>query len=432
MKLWEKGIPTSKLVEQFTVGDDRSYDRALAKYDVLASIAHAKMLGRQSIISGEESDALVKALEAYLQTVGQEHFHIEDHFEDIHSKIEAYLIETLGETGKKIHTARSRNDQVLTAIHLYCKDKLDEVCDKTHHFARVLLDLASTHASVFMPGYTHMQVAMPSSFGLWFSAYAETLADDLVSLRAVQHLADQNPLGSAAGYGSSFDIDRAFTTKALDFQNIKVNAIAAQMMRGRTELRVVSALGEVAYSLSKLANDICLYMGQDFGFIQFPDHITTGSSIMPHKKNPDVFELIRAKANTLQASRTELSSLLTNLATGYHRDLQLTKPIVMNAFEQLTELLEVFSEVLPEVRVNEALAQHEKYQYIWSVDTLNKWVREGMPFREAYQKMAQSITDQSYAPDTSLKHVHLGSKDQLGLDHIKQKLDSALHNGRLS
>jgi len=432
MKLWEKGIPTSKLVEQFTVGDDRTYDRALAKYDVLASIAHAKMLGRQSIISGEESDALVKALDAYLHTVGQEHFIIEDSFEDIHSKIEAYLIDTLGETGKKIHTARSRNDQVLTAIQLYCKDRLDEVCEKTHHFAGVLLHLAATHSSVFMPGYTHMQVAMPSSFGLWFSAYAETLADDLVSLRAVQHLVDQNPLGSAAGYGSSFDIDRAFTTKALDFQNIKVNAIAAQMMRGRTELRVVSALGEVAYSLSKLANDICLYMGQDFGFVHFPDHITTGSSIMPHKKNPDVFELIRAKANTLQASRTELSGLLTNLATGYHRDLQLTKPIVMNAFEQLTELLEVFSEVLPEIRVNEALAQHEKYQYIWSVDTLNKWVSEGMPFREAYQKMAQSIDDKSYAPDTSLKHLHLGSKDQLGLDLIKQKLDSALQTGRLN
>lgn len=431
MKLWEKGIPTSDRVERFTVGEDRHYDRALAKYDVLASIAHARMLGRQLIISTEESDALVSALEAFMPIVERDDFFIEASFEDIHSKIEAYLIETLGETGKKIHTARSRNDQVLTAIQLYCKDQLDRVCYKTHRFAEVLLQLAERHASVFMPGYTHMQVAMPSSFGLWFSAYAETLADELVMLRATQHVVDQNPLGSAAGYGSSFDIDRLYTTKALNFQSVKVNAIAAQMMRGRTELRVLSVLGDVAYSLSKLANDICVYMGQDFGFVSFPDHITTGSSIMPHKKNPDVFELIRAKANGLQGRRNELTSVLTNLPTGYHRDLQLTKPLVMNAFDELQELLDLFIEVLPEIRVNESLAALEKYQYIWSVDTLNQWVSEGMPFREAYQKMAQVIAQGNYRPDTSQKHLHLGAKDHLGLALIKAKLDQALASGSL-
>jgi len=294
------------------------------------------------------------------------------------------------------------------------------------------LRLAEQNKEAFMPGYTHMQVAMPSSFGLWFSAYAETLADDIVGLKTAQHLANQNPLGSAAGYGSSFDIDRDAVTRELNFDTTKVNAIAAQMMRGRNERRVVGALGELAVTLSKLAGDICLYMGQDFGFFSFPDDITTGSSIMPHKKNPDVFELLRANANSFQASQIELSMILTNLSTGYHRDLQLTKPLLMDGFTKMNELLDVFIQVLPEIKVNDSLADLEKYDYLYSVDTLNQWVSDGMPFREAYRKMAEDIANGAYSPNKSVAHKHLGSKGNLGLDRIENKLDAALKTGRLS
>ena len=432
MKLWEKGIATSKTVEAFTVADDRTYDVALAPYDVQASMAHAKMLGAQGIIASAEADALVKALEAYGEEVSRDGFVIEEEYEDIHSKIEAHLIEKLGDVGKKIHTARSRNDQVLVALQLYSVDQLENIAVKTHAFAQILLGLAEQNKEAFMPGYTHMQVAMPSSFGLWFSAYAETLADDIVGLKTAQHLANQNPLGSAAGYGSSFDIDRDAVTRELNFGATKVNAIAAQMMRGRNERRVVGALGELAVTLSKLAGDICMYMGQDFGFFSFPDHITTGSSIMPHKKNPDVFELLRANANSFQASQLELSMILTNLSTGYHRDLQLTKPLLMDGFAKMNELLDVFIQVLPEIKVNDSLADLEKYDYLYSVDTLNQWVSDGMPFREAYRKMAEDIANGVYSPNKNVLHKHLGSKGNLGLDRIGAKLDAALKTGRLT
>ncbi|ADY28661.1 MULTISPECIES: argininosuccinate lyase [Cellulophaga] len=422
MKLWDKGFSTDKKIDHFTVGNDRELDLLLAKYDVIASKAHAKMLGKIGLITAQEAENLVAELDAIAQTIEEGSFVIEDSFEDMHSKIEFVLTEKLGDTGKKIHTARSRNDQVLVAMHLYLKDELQEIKSEVKVLFNLLLNLADKYKNVLLPGYTHLQIAMPSSFGLWFSAYAESLIDDLYFVDAAYKIADQNPLGSAAGYGSSFPIDRDFTTKEMGFATQKYNVVAAQMGRGKVEKATAFGISNVAATLSKMAMDICLYMSQNFNFISFPDELTTGSSIMPHKKNPDVFELIRGKCNKLQAIPNQLILITNNLPSGYHRDLQLVKEVIIPAIQDIKACLEILTFSLKEVRVNEAILEDPKYDYLFSVDTLNELVLSGIPFRDAYKKMGKEINEGTFSPKKDIKHTHQGSLGNLCLQEIRNKL----------
>ena len=343
MKLWDKGFSIDKKIENFTVGNDREIDMHIAKYDVQASLAHAKMLASIGIITTDELKDLKKGLQELASDIEKGTFIIEASFEDVHSKIEWELTSKLGEVGKKIHTARSRNDQVLVALQLYYKENLAIVNNKVKTLFDTLLNLAETHKESLLPDYTHLQVAMPSSFGLWFSAYAELLIDDVHMLNAVSKVVDQNPLGSAAGYGSSFPIDRELTTKELAFDTLKYNVVAAQLSRGKSERSIASALGGLCNTMARFSMDVCLYMSQNFDFISFPDELTTGSSIMPHKKNPDVFELIRGKCNKIQALHTEMVLITNNLPTGYHRDFQLLKENSINAFEDVKDILDIFN-----------------------------------------------------------------------------------------
>ena len=422
MKLWDKGFSTDKKIDHFTVGSDRELDLHLAKYDVTASKAHAKMLGEIGLLTADETDTLVNELNAIGKSIEKGEFTIEDSFEDMHSKIEFLLTEKLGDTGKKIHTARSRNDQVLVAMHLYLKDELTEIKILTKSLFDLLLDLAEKHKEVLLPGYTHLQIAMPSSFGLWFSAYAESLIDDLYFVEAAYKVADQNPLGSAAGYGSSFPIDRTFTTEEMGFETLKYNVVAAQMGRGKVEKATAFGMASLASTLSKLAMDVCLYMSQNFDFISFPDELTTGSSIMPHKKNPDVFELVRAKCNKLQAVPNQLTLVINNLPSGYHRDLQLVKEIIVPAIQDMKACLEILTFSLKEIRVNDNIIEDPKYDYLFSVDTLNELVQNGMPFRDAYKKMGQEIQAGSFKPKRDISHSHKGSLGYLCLKEIREKM----------
>ncbi len=353
MKLWDKGISIDKKIEQFTVGNDREVDVHIAKYDVIASRAHAKMLQKMGILTTNELIELLGGLKKIETQIDNGTFVIEPQFEDVHSKIEFELTKSLGDVGKKIHTARSRNDQVLVALHLYYKENLGLVKEKTLVFFNTLLDLAETHKDKVLPGYTHLQVAMPSSFGLWFSAYAEVLIDDVYLLNAALKTVDQNPLGSAAGYGSSFPIDREFTTKEMNFATLKYNVVAAQMSRGKSERTIAASLGSLCNTMGRFAMDVCLYMSQNFGFISFPDELTTGSSIMPHKKNPDVFELIRGKCNKIQALQTEMLLITNNLPSGYHRDFQLLKEHMIGAFEDVINILDIFNFSIKQAIVND-------------------------------------------------------------------------------
>lgn len=426
MKLWDKGFSTDKKIDVFTVGSDRELDLVIAKYDVLASKAHAKMLAKIGMISPKEADELTATLDAIGEEIQNGNFTIEDSFEDVHSKIEFLLTEKLGDTGKRIHTARSRNDQVLVAVNLYLKNELAQIRQSTKELFDHLILLAEKYKDVLLPGYTHLQIGMPSSFGLWFSAYAESLIDDLYFVEAAYRTVDQNPLGSAAGYGSSFPIDRDFTTAELDFNALKYNVVAAQMSRGKSEKSTAFALSSVASTLSKFAMDICLYMSQNFEFISFPNELTTGSSIMPHKKNPDVFELIRGKCNKIQAVPNQLSMLTTNLPSGYHRDLQLTKEIIVPAIQELKSCLEMMSFSITNIIVNQSILEDKKYDYLFSVDTLNDLVLKGIPFRDAYKQMGQDIEKGDYQPKKDIKHTHKGSLGNLCLDEIKAKMDQIL------
>lgn len=422
MKLWDKGFSTDKKIDHFTVGNDRELDLVLAKYDVDASTAHAKMLSKVGLISNEEGKALVKELQAISKSIEKGQFTIEDDFEDMHSKIEFLLIEKLGDTGKKIHTARSRNDQVLVAMQLYLKDELNEIKDQVKNLFDLLLKLAQKHQKVLLPGYTHLQIAMPSSFGLWFSAYAESLVDDLYMVQAAYKVADQNPLGSAAGYGSSFPIDRTFTTQEMGFETLKYNVVAAQMGRGKVEKATAFGISSVAATLSKLAMDITLYMSQNFDFISFPNELTTGSSIMPHKKNPDVFELIRAKCNKIQSVPNQLTLVTNNLPSGYHRDLQVVKDIIVPALQDIKACLEMMTFSLKEVKVNTKILEDPKYDYLFSVDTLNEMVKNGMPFRDAYKTMGKAIENGNFKPKKDIGHTHEGSLGNLCLKEIGEKM----------
>ncbi len=423
MKLWDKGFSTDKKIDHFTVGNDRELDMHLAKYDVIASKAHAQMLGKIGLLTAKETKDLETELDAIAKTIKEGTFTIEDSFEDMHSKIEYVLTEKLGDTGKKIHTARSRNDQVLVAMHLYLKNELSEIKSGTKELFNLLLELAEKHKDVLLPGYTHLQIAMPSSFGLWLSAYAESLIDDLQFINAAHKIADQNPLGSAAGYGSSFPIDRSFTTKAMGFETLKYNVVAAQMGRGKIEKSTAFGMSSIAATLSKMAMDICLYMSQNFDFISFPDELTTGSSIMPHKKNPDVFELIRAKCNKIQAVPNQLILITNNLPSGYHRDLQLVKEVIVPAIQDLKACLELLTFSLKEIKVNANILDDPKYDYLFSVDTLNELVLSGMPFRDAYKKMGIEINEGTFSPKRDIKHSHEGSLGNLCLKEIKAKMD---------
>ena len=424
MKLWQKDTSTDEKIDHFTVGNDRTYDLVLAPYDCIASKAHAKMLGEIGMLTSKEVKDLTDALEGILKSAQKGDFVIEKEFEDMHSKIEFLLTQKLGDLGKKIHTARSRNDQVLVALQLYIKEELYQIKKEVVKLFDLLLKLAETHQKDLLPGYTHMQVAMPSSFGLWFSAYAESLVDDVAFINTAFQLADQNPLGSAAGFGSSFPIDRELTSKELGFKTLKYNVVAAQMGRGKVEKASATAIGMLGGTLAKLAMDICMYMGQDFDFIHFPEELTTGSSIMPHKKNPDVFELIRGKCNLLQGLPQQLALLTSNLPSGYHREMQLAKAPLVEAFQEIKACLEMMHFSLSKIEVRKNITDDSKYDYLFSVDTLNEWVKQGIPFREAYQKMGKEIASGNYTPKRDLSHSHLGSIGNLQLDAIRDKMKS--------
>ena len=426
MKIWQKNQVLNEKIDHFTVGKDREYDLYLAAYDCQASIAHAQMLAKTEVLTVEEADQLIGVLNDLKSEAEKGNFVIEAEFEDIHSKIEYVLIQKLGDLGKKIHTARSRNDQVLVALHLYLKEEIKTIKGLTLNFFNLLMDLADQHKDHFLPGYTHFQVAMPSSFGLWFSAYAESLIDDVTLLNAAHQIVDQNPLGSAAGYGSSFPIDRRATTESLNFSDLKYNVIAAQMSRGKAEKTTATAIAALAATLSKMSMDICLYMGQEHNFISFPEELTTGSSIMPHKKNPDVFELIRGKCNLLLGLPNQLALLMTNLPSGYHREMQLAKGPIIEAINELKSCLDLFIFTLQKISVKENILDDPKYQYVFSVDTLNQWVKQGMPFRDAYKKMGDDIAKQKYIPKKTLDHTHLGSLGNLALQEIDLKMKKAM------
>lgn len=424
-KIWQKdNTKTNDLVNKFTVGKDLDFDDRLAKYDVLGSIAHAKMLAEVGLIRLDEEQAIVSVLEEVLSEIEKGNFEIDKTAEDIHSQIETILIEKLGETGKKIHTARSRNDQVLTDIKLYLLDEIREITERTDSFFQILKDKANQHKNVILPGYTHFQVAMPSSFGLWFGAYAESLVDDLELLFATKNIINKNPLGSAAGYGSSFPIDRESTTYKLDFRTLNYNVVYAQMTRGKSEKLLANSLSVLAGTLSKFSYDVCLYLSQNFDFISFPKEFTTGSSIMPHKKNPDIFELVRARCNRIQALPNELILLTNNLPSGYHRDLQLTKEILFPAIDSLKECLEILIYTLPNIEVKDNILDDEKYKYIFSVEKINEEVKNGKTFRDAYIQIGQEIEKELFEYDyKELNHSHQGSLGNLCLDEIEYQFN---------
>ncbi|MDA9026799.1 argininosuccinate lyase [Flavobacteriaceae bacterium] len=421
MKLWDKGISIDQLIEKFTVGNDREIDLKIAAYDIQASLAHAQMLVEIGLLKPEELKDIKGVFEGLKSQLNEGTFVIDTQFEDIHSKLEYELTKALGDTGKKIHTARSRNDQVLVALQLYYKDTLKSIQEKTKILFDTLIDLAETHKIALLPGYTHLQVAMPSSFGLWFSAYAESLIDDVYVLQAAQKVVDQNPLGSAAGYGSSFPIDRAFTTKVLGFETLKYNVVAAQMSRGKNERIMASSLGNLAHTIGKMAMDICLYMSQNFDFIGFPESLTTGSSIMPHKKNPDVFELIRGKCNKLQSLDTEMLLITNNLPSGYHRDFQLLKENMIHGLDDLESILDIFNYAIQQIQVKKIDLNDPKYQYLFTVDSINALVMQGASFREAYQSVGAQVQAGTYKSKIRIPHTHLGSIYNLSLNQIKKK-----------
>lgn len=425
MKLWDKGIPTDKKTDIFTVGNDRELDLVLAPYDVIGNIAQAKMLANVGLITAAEAADLIRALDEIMIEIQKGNFTIEDSFEDVHSKVEYLLIEKLGDTGKKIHTARSRNDQVLTDIHLYIKAELQNIKGQVKELFDLLIAQSKAYKNILLPGYTHFQVAMPSSFGMWFSAYAETLIDDVTLLNAALTVVDQNPLGSAAGYGSSFPIDRTFTAEEMGFATLKYNSVAAQMSRGKAEKTTAFALASVAGTLSKLAMDITLYLSQNFNFISLPAHLTTGSSIMPHKKNPDIFELIRGKCNKIQSLPYEITLITNNLPSGYHREFQLLKEGLFPALQTLKSCLEMAHYSIKEIKVNEHILDDKKYDYLFTVDALNELVTQGIPFRDAYKIVGAEVDNGTFVSPKATNHTHEGSINNLCLDEITAKMEKA-------
>lgn len=423
MKLWNKNDKLDNKIETFTVGNDRIFDMYIAKYDVKASIAHAKMLSKIGVINNDEESLLVKELKTILSLIEKSEFKIEEKFEDIHSKIEFYLTDKLGDLGKKIHTGRSRNDQVLVALQLYFKDEILIIKNKIKELFDTLIILSKKNSKHLLPGYTHLQSAMPSSFGLWFSSYAENMIDDVLYFNTAFQINDQNPLGSAAGYGSSFNIDRKMTTKELGFSDLKYNVVAAQMNRGRIEKSLAIAISSIASTLSTFCSDICLYMTQELNFVSFPDELTTGSSIMPHKKNPDVFELVRAKCNSLKSLPNEFLIMSNNLTSGYHRDLQLYKEKIIQAINEIVNCLEIFNYSIKKIKVRRDILKDKKYEYIFSVENLNELVKSGKSFRDSYNQVSNEIKNESFVPKKDIKHEIIGGINNLCLDEIELKMN---------
>lgn len=417
-KLWEKSVHVTEEIDRFTVGHDRELDLYLAKYDVLGSMAHVTMLHSIGLIADEELPVLLRELRAIYQVAESGDFVIEDGIEDVHSQVELMLTRKLGDMGKKIHSGRSRNDQVLVDLKLFTRDKIREVAEAVRDLFAELQQQSERYKNVLMPGYTHLQVAMPSSFGLWFGAYAESLADDMLLLEAAYRMTNRNPLGSAAGYGSSFPLNRTMTTELLGFDSMDYNVVYAQMGRGKNERNVAFALAGIAGTVAKLAFDACMFNSQNFGFVRLPDECTTGSSIMPHKKNPDVFELIRARCNKLQALPTQVVMIMNNLPCGYFRDLQEIKEVFLPAFDQLLSCLRMATYIVVRMRVNEHILDDARYDLMFSVEEVNRLASEGMPFRDAYKKVGLDIEAHQFTPNKEIHHTHEGSIGNLCNDRI--------------
>jgi argininosuccinate lyase len=433
MKIWQKATDSKKEVEQFTIGRDPEFDILLAPFDVLGSMAHAHMLAKIGLLTQEDNLTLQKGLKEIYVEIEKGQFQIAPGVEDVHSQVEFLLTERYGEVGKKLHSGRSRNDQVLVDLKLYYRAAIREIIEETQELFDLLISLAEKHKNDLMPGYTHTQLAMPSSFGLWFGSFAEGLTEDLGMLKAAFDLSNKNPLGSAAGYGSSFPLDRTMTTDLLGFDDLHHNVINAQNSRGKTERTIAFALAGIAGTLNKLATDVCLFMNQHFAFLTFPDNLTTGSSIMPHKKNPDVFELIRAKTNQIQAVPTSVSFLLTNMSTGYHRDMQLLKEEIFPAFETLKSCLGMSTFMLKEIKVKQNILQDPFYKHLFSVELVNELVLQGMPFRDAYKKVGLDIEADLFAPDQNqVNHTHEGSIGNLCLSEIKSKMTTQVEAFKFS
>jgi argininosuccinate lyase len=428
-KLWSKqNTSTSQQVESFTVGRDKEFDVLLAEYDVLGSLAHTQMLESVGLLSKEDRDLIHRELNNILIVIREGGFTIEKDIEDVHSQVEYLLTQRIGEAGKKIHSGRSRNDQVAVDIKLYLRAQVLHLKDEAKQLFDLLIQLSGQYKDKLLPGYTHLQIAMPSSFGLWFGAYAESLIDDLELLAAAYHIVNKNPLGSGAGYGSSFPLDRELTTRLLGFTSPNYNSVYAQMTRGKTEKIVATGLASIASTLGRLAMDCCLYINQNFGFISFPSELTTGSSIMPHKKNPDVFELIRAKCNRIQATPNELTLLVSNLPSGYHRDLQLTKEILFPAIEEGKACLQMTRLMLSNIQIKDNILDDEKYKYLFSVEAVNELVNKGVPFREAYRQVGDQIEKGQFHFDhrQGLVHTHVGSIGNLSNDKIGIEMEKVL------
>jgi argininosuccinate lyase len=429
MKLWNKDhTQTAAKTEAFTVGRDREFDLLLAEYDVLGSIAHVTMLGETGLMGAEESRLAREGLLGILDDIKQGNFRIDDGVEDVHSQVEMLLTNRIGEAGKMIHSGRSRNDQVAVDIKLFLRASIREMASDIRRLFDLLLDRSEQYKDVLLPGYTHLQVAMPSSFGLWLGAYAESLVDDMEMMAAAHAVANKNPLGSGAGYGSSFPLNRKRTTELLEFATLNWNSVYAQMTRGKSEKLTAMAMASVAATLARLSMDACLYLSQNFGFISFPEDLTTGSSIMPHKKNPDIFELIRAKCNRLQSIPNELTLLTANLPSGYHRDMQLTKEILFPAIGELRECLDMMYLMISSLEVKKDILQQDIYRYIFSVEAVNRLVNEGIPFREAYRKVGNDISEGSFHfdPSTPLHHTHEGSIGNLCSTEIRNEMDRVM------
>ena len=426
MKLWNKGFEPDKAIEEFTVGNDRELDLRLARYDVIGSMAHIRMLESIGLLGSDELPVLLEALQRILESAERGEFVIEEGVEDVHSQVELMLTRELGDLGKKIHSGRSRNDQVLVDLKLFMRDELKMLAERIKVVFDRLQSLSNEHKDTLMPGYTHLQVAMPSSFGLWFGAYAESLVDDMEMVVAAYNIANQNPLGSAAGYGSSFPLNRTMTTELLGFGALHYNVVAAQMSRGKTERAAAYAIASVASTLGKFAMDVCLFMCQNYGFISFPDALTTGSSIMPHKKNPDVFEIMRGKCNRLQSVPNEISLLTTNLPLGYHRDLQLLKDIIFPATTTLCQCLDMCDFMLQNIIIKQDIIEDERYNYLFTVEDVNRLTLSGVPFREAYREVGMAVQRGEYTPTREVNHTHEGSIGNLCNDKIAEKMNKVL------
>ena len=425
-KLWDKNQETDRAVEAFTVGRDREMDLYLARFDVLGSMAHITMLRHVGLLSENELRPLLDELRRLYDTALAGEFVIEDGVEDVHSQVELMLTRSLGDMGKKIHSGRSRNDQILLDLKLFARDKIMETASLAASLSHVLLDRSEKNKDVILPGYTHLQIAMPSSFGLWFGAFAESLADDLILLQSAFRICNRNPLGSAAGYGSSFPLDREMTTRLLGFDSMNYNVVYAQMGRGKMERTVAFALSGIAATVSKLAFDACMYSSQNFGFVRLPDRYTTGSSIMPHKKNPDVFELVRAKCNKIQSLPQQITMICNNLPSGYFRDLQTIKEIFVPAFDELADCLRITTSIISEVEVNPCIAQDDKYNLMFSVEEVNRRTLAGIPFRDAYKQVALEIEAGNFIPNKEINHTHEGSIGNLCNNAIAALIDNAI------